>query len=290
MEEVLFLGNGFNRVSEGAMSWRSVMKELASFVGKSDRITQYLNHKPFTLVFEEIYFRSARVRNIDELALKERTAKLINSILPNELHAEAVLSGVNNILTTNYDYNLEVSSRLEFGSSQTKETKYSVHRRKCADGVCVWHIHGEADYPRTLMLGHEHYSGYVDKLQDFVPPLSGGTPARKAKRVDGRRKRGEGQNWVELFLDSNVHVIGFSFDYTEIELWWLLSVKERHRLGKRPVGTTTYYPVGPQPSQRVRAKEAILESFGVQIDSRFRLPDYREGYSAFLENFRRVTQ
>src|SRR5690606_20341177 len=34
-------------------------------------------------------------------------------------------------------------------------------------------------------------------------------------------------SWIELFFTSNIHVIGFTFDFCEIDLWWVLNKRAR---------------------------------------------------------------
>jgi hypothetical protein len=80
-----------------------------------------------------------------------------------------------------------------------------------------------------------------------------------------------------------VHVLGFGFDYTEIELWWLLSLKRRDALRGRAVGRTIYYPAVPADSDYTKAREGILESYGVEVDARFRSSAYATGYAGFLD-------
>lgn len=34
-------------------------------------------------------------------------------------------------------------------------------------------------------------------------------------------------SWIELFFNSNIHIIGFTFDFSEIDLWWVLNKRAR---------------------------------------------------------------
>ena len=287
MNKVLLLGNGFNRVTDDGVSWQRVIEDLAKYVGKVETITRYLNEKPFPLVFEEIFFRAARARRIGEKELKQHTARVIDEVPFNDLHRLAVESGASSILTTNYDYNFENSSNGRFGESLTNEKRYSVFRRRCRGDFCVWHIHGESDHPDTLVLSHGHYSDYINRMHGFVKDYEAARTSGSEHNPRSKR-RGKEQNWIEIFLQSDVHAIGLGFDYTEIELWWLLSVKGRFRLREIEVGATTYYPVEPQPSARETAKHSIMQSFGVTVDKRFRTDTYRNSYKKLLDYFRQL--
>jgi len=286
MHHVLFVGNGVNRLSKTGPSWCSVIRDLADYVDKTNLIMDHVNEKPFTLVFEEIFFRSARARDIKETELKKRTADLINSIQPNHFHSMIVESGVRHIITTNYDYNLENSVSLRFEEANlSRETKYSLFRRRKAHDISIWHVHGESDAPNTLMLSHEHYTGAVQKMRGY---LTSGRRLRKTTKSpflvgDMSFDIGDGVfSWLDVFLRDEVHILGFSMDYTEIELWWLLSFKERLRLSGRNVGKTFFHQFGPKHTVKEKAKEAILESFGVEVR---RDPKYQQSYEAAYQAF-----
>jgi hypothetical protein len=279
---VLLLGNGINRVKDGGVSWREVIRRLAHFVGKVETITRYLDEKPFTLVFEEIFFRAARARGISEDELKSHAAQVISEVPGNDMHTMAVESSADAILTTNYDYNFENASVNVFGDSETRETRYSVYRRRCNESLCIWHIHGEVNYPGTLVLGHDHYADYINQLKKKVneyETFEEPGADRSSGKMNGRK------SWVGLFLSSDVHMISLGLDYTEIELWWLLSVKERLLLRGYPVGSTSFYPTGEKKTRNDLAKQAILESFGVSVDTRFSGLPYRVAYAQFFEYF-----
>lgn len=307
--DVLFVGNGLNRVSAD-LSWAAVLRDLVPHAALPDTFVASLDAKPFTLAFEELCFLAAEHAAGDgtdttpvgdlEADLKRRVAETISRIPPNELHAQAMATAgaaaaatTRHIITTNYDYNLELASDLDFGASETDETKYSLRRRRVArtEGggeLSVWHIHGEARVPRTLMLSHDHYVRYINRMRRFVPADVG---AREEGGPDHATTHTPADTstpptWVTLFLESDVHVVGFGFDYTEIELWWLLSLKRREALRGRAVGKTVYYPVVAPGSDYTKAREEILASYGVTVDARFRRKTHGAGYAAFLEAWR----
>jgi hypothetical protein len=37
----------------------------------------------------------------------------------------------------------------------------------------------------------------------------------------------EGRSWVELFFSSDIHIFGFSLDFSETDLWWILTKRAR---------------------------------------------------------------
>jgi hypothetical protein len=37
----------------------------------------------------------------------------------------------------------------------------------------------------------------------------------------------DNRSWAELFFNSNVHILGLSLDYSETDLWWILTKRAR---------------------------------------------------------------
>ena len=67
------------------------------------------------------------------------------------------------------------------------------------------------------------------------------------------------KNWVEAMLLGDIYVLGFGYDYSEQDLWWLLNRKANET--KLLKGKTYYYE--PNGSEDVRIKKSLLKVFGV---------------------------
>ena len=281
-DKVLLLGNGINRLSN-EYSWSDLLDELIKETKTSEVIT-YKEEKPFTLLYEEIYLRTLKHLRSKELRLKEEIANLVlNKFTPNEFHTKILDLDVEAILTTNYDYNLERSFDDDHGKSANVliERKYNLFRRRNANGRYIWHIHGEADAPNSITLGHEHYVGYLQKmgnyLKDKITSKRKGeqkeirSPIQKAihrqEEIRAFDKAKTIYSWVDLFLMNDVYILGLALDYTEIDLWWLMIFKERlKRETGFPYGNTTYYKFYPHTlDKKEEAKLSILESFGINV-------------------------
>lgn len=287
MADSLLIGNGVNRLS-GAGSWRDVLAGLAEFVQKRDVIMRDIDVKPFTLVFEEVFMRAARARHLEELQLKKEAARLVGEMPSAEPHSRIMGLGTRHVLTTNYDYNLEKGTGLKHTDANfRKEQKYSLFRRCQTGAQFVWHIHGEINAPASLALGHDHYSGSLHHIRDYLVTRSTRANRKKSPFIRGFVNfdgASDTYSWLDVFLRDNVHIFGFSMDYTEIELWWLLSFKERFRLQRHQVGRTLFY--AKEGNQRERPKLAILESFGVEV-VRLKAMTHIEAFDRFLELFKR---
>lgn len=285
----IFVGNGVNRLA-GPTSWQEVLCSLATFVGKSDLIMEDIEVKPFTLVFEEVYFRAARTHGTKELHLKQEAARLVSQIPSSSFHAELVQAAGPHILTTNYDYNLERAlTAKHFDTSSQAEKTYSLYRRQSAGDHSVWHIHGETSVPRSLALGHNHYSGSLHHMRRYLVTKSKRSRRKASPFLRGRFDFDKGSqpfSWLDVFLRDDVHIYGFSLDYTEIDIWWLISFKERLRLDGISVGRTYFHHSVPRDNpKRVLAKTAILRSFGVTTHKLDGL-DHHTRFNQFLAYFR----
>lgn len=296
-DDILFIGNGLNRVSNQGTAWDSSLDQLAGTPETQDRDEGKIRkEKPFTLWFEELRNRSDRT-NLKQTFANEILSKLEH----NDLHKQVMSLDMQHILTTNYDYNLEKSLESErsfqkgYSSSSTaKETHYSLFRRKSVGSKYVWHIHGELANIGSIMLGHDQYTGYQHKIYSF---LRDGVPTRSIDRngcpylskfARSRRKyKGDVVSWVDLFIERNVHMVGFGLDYTENHLWNLISFKNKLRNGSgMSIGQIKFYRCSEQNKTIAdKARLSILESMGVEIIN-YQKNSYKEAYLACIEDLR----
>ena len=304
-ENVLLLGNGINQISN-EYSWSNLLDDLIKDAGKSE-VIKYRGEKPFTLLYEEIYMRSVRHLQRKELRLKEKIADLVlRKFTPNEFHTKFLNLDVAHILTTNYDYNLEraVSKTQGKVTNVLKETKYNLFRRREVNGTYIWHLHGEADVPNSITLGHEHYAGYLQKMGAYLKYKIASKPKGQSKEVRSPLQRllykreevpafeepNSIYSWVDLFVMHDVYILGLSLDYTEIDLWWLLIFKERLRHERRiNSGKTTYYCFYPHTmDKKEEAKLSLLDSLGINVikkDAGKNYENVEAAYDDFIRTF-----
>ena len=134
----------------------------------------------------------------------------------------------------------------------------------------VWHVHGESDVPNSITLGHEQYAGQLQKMRNYAT-ADRTTKSRDASpfKLNNLRFDTDGSvySWLDVFLRDNIHILGLSLDYTEIDLWWLLSYKERLRQRSTySVGATSFHAIDePSMPKQKQGLLSILESFGVSV-------------------------
>jgi hypothetical protein len=222
LETALLIGNGLNRCYDSTISWASLLEDISE---------QYnVNYAPgvsFPMKFESIANQILDSRkNVTAdiyMELKQTICQRVSNQKPPEksIHKRFVCDlGIKYIMTTNYDYMLEFSipgcdkKDINPGSS---ETRYSIERMNDIDGTKFYHIHGEQKIPRTLCLGYEHYVGCLSKLREHV---------RKFQKTQlSERTTADVANWPDLFFTHNVYIVGFDFDASEIDLWWLITYR-----------------------------------------------------------------
>ena len=138
MRNALFIGNGINLVSDEGASWTALLNELAGDP-KTLHEEAVRKEKPFTLWFEEL----SRTSNTKKL--KKRVAEVLeDGLTTNSIHTEIMNLNVENVLTTNYDYNLENASRDSWSLNMAApESFYSLFRRRSQGIKNIWHVHGD---------------------------------------------------------------------------------------------------------------------------------------------------
>ena len=226
MKTALLLGNGMNRI-ESDYSWERLIRDLLQYIEPPNVIES--DGKPFPLLYEEMVQAALEV-GMTESELKRYIADLVTNIKGSSLHAELRDLSLSDILTTNYDYNLEaVWKGVEPTAQESGESRYSFFRKKEYPEANIWHIHGERDLPESILLGYEHYAGYMQYMRDYA---NKGRDSRGAPALISRLREGispEAHSWVDLLFNRNVYILGLTMDYVEMHLWWLFMWRARLR-------------------------------------------------------------
>jgi len=229
MNTILY-GNGFNRLND-VTSW----EDLVHFIDDSKDIYKI----PNTLQFE------GKVVYVgDEYTLKKQIAESMKSYTSHKLFIKLLKLEVDHFITTNYDYVPDNTlESLKYSEERPKRDKsealYSIHRTKCytkkrKKDKNLWRIHGEISNPKSIILGYNHYCNYVGQIKKYIsgeynyPKNSGKTGL--VPKMDLRllqKPSFEFLSWIDLFFVSDIYIIGFGLDYNEIDLWWILTIRQR---------------------------------------------------------------
>ena len=241
---VLLVGNDINNATAG-YSWKDLLEDLMSFM-QLKRVRN-MENKPFPLFYEEIFLATAVKGNSDEYGVKKFIAEKVMQLQPNSIHEQILELGCENILTTNYDNTFEkLTTKKKFpNKGVVKESLYNVFRWFDLGGSKLWHIHGSGYTPRSVILGYEHYSGYLHFIRNYVVTGADDTYKNQDfKSVIRQIKKQEviHRSWVDLFFTNDVYIFGLNLDFAEMHLWWLLTYRARciHK-DKMPINNRIFY-------------------------------------------------
>jgi hypothetical protein len=232
MNKTFFFGNGLNYLSKSALGWDELLIELML----EDKFE--MKFLPNLLTYERIRLNW----NSENGELKDKISERLKYQPSNEYYKKILGINFDNYVTTNYDYAL-VNSHLELDSmnsisNNSTEQLYSIRRNSSLLNSSketvgkIWNIHGELNFPKSIMLGMNHYCGSVGKIDGYLK----GTYTFDHKETHSpiltieeklKTKKFDNYSWVELFFSSNVHIAGFSLDFSEIDLWWILTRRAR---------------------------------------------------------------
>ncbi len=267
-QQVFLVGNDINNVSS-EYNWRQLIEDLISHLGIKDMVAS--QNKPFPLLYEEVFLKALRHRKRSENDLKAFIASKVLSLKPNDVHIGIVESKPAAILTTNYDYTLELAQgalpHQLTNLGKIKENKYSVFRHHIVSPIEYWHIHGEANHPASITLGYEHYSGYLQQMRNYV--VTGTTSSSKDRTFISlnrrlKDKKISSDSWLDYFFTSNCYIFGLTLDFVEIHLWWLIAFRARAKFEKRmPIknAITFFYPTSYE--SKIAQRLELLKSCGI---------------------------
>lgn len=264
-EKALLIGNDINNTTE-SYSWQDLINGLLDYA----RIDRNLNqvNKPFPMLYEEIYLNSARAYRTSESRLKNYIAAQTRKMKPNVLHKLILELGIENILTTNYDLSFEKTAGLEvkktINKGYIKENLYNVFRYHQTENHKIWHLHGSQTVPKTITLGYEHYSGFLQQMRNYVATGTKGIYKKKdflpmAKRI--KMNEVQYESWIDLFFTHDIYIFGLNLDFVEMHLWWLLTYRARVVVENRfPVTNKIVYFY---PQKYEKASKHKLEMFNI---------------------------
>lgn len=310
MENVLFIGNGINRISND-LSWNDLLQDLQKedLKGLNVKLEYLPNSLPSTLKYEFIllssYLRSKHKHGDDrQLRLKESIARKMNSFIGNEIYDRLVDITSVQFITTNYDHVLD-KTLMDKGFKPTdrnsSETLYNIRRFRSYEKenslTKIFPIHGDIDAPKSITIDYNHYCGTVAKIDSY---LKGSYVWEKGMKIDSIEKRIQNNDqqiysWIDHFFFSDIHIMGFSLEWVEIELWWLLDKRRRYqRTGLNIDNRIIFYftqslkQIKANNNSEDYAKYMMLEKLGVQcrfaeidiIEDR----DYLFAYHHFLNS------
>ena len=278
---VLLLGNGLNRVYGGA-SWAGLLEKINRTEYTLEQI------KGIPLPMQAVLLSRDHV---DE-SLKDLRQELTQCELHPwlDLQLKKLLAmPFDCILTPNFTYELECAMDPDFlkvpyrnrrcrrhtAAVKQSEKRFMLHTYydlPLAHGPTpLFHIHGEARKPDSVILGHYFYGTLLFSYDNYL--------TQRAPEQFYRLDRGQGVllSWLDYFILGDVYTLGFGFDTAEIDLWWLLCRKKREGASH---GELYFF----EPLRKAyEVKRGLLEAYNVRCESLDTAEPDNEGYRIFYE-------
>ena len=285
----ILFGNGINRISENSVSWSDLLKEVGGSASNYEKM-------PNTMIYEKILMHNLikiknlgddSIRTIEE-KIKSEISEKLKSQRGNTVYSKLTnLSETTNFLTTNYDDAFREG--LDFPAKEKSEKIYSLRRKyEANDKKCVlWKIHGDMNAPKSIMLGLDHYCGSIAKIKSYIY----GDYLFNTQKVMPIRDKLHNQNqfdsisWVELFFSHDIHIIGFSLDFSEIDIWWLLNKRARMLHDKDyPIHNKIYYYTNEENKEKLELLRSVnVEICKIPVEQNNYVSHYESAISAIQE-------
>lgn len=281
--KVLLLGNGMNRIYGGA-SWAGLLAQI----NRTNFTAEQVKSMPFPM--QAVLLSNDHV----DASLKDLSRELSRGETHPWLDAQLkkLLSlPFDCILTSNFTYEIESAADPKFLYVHSRANRYRKHTPavKRAETrfmlhtyydlpfaektVPVFHIHGEAKKPDSVILGHYYYGNLLFHYDAY---LSKHAPERRYLTPRGKSDITV-HSWLDYFILGDVYTLGFGYDTSEMDLWWLLCRKKRERTNH---GSLYFF----EPfRQSTLTKIALLEAYEAKFLSLGVEEPSPEAYQSFYE-------
>lgn len=274
-KRVLFAGNGVALRMGAANKWNEIIAEFA------EEYDPQLDRKLLKKLPYNMQIVAATRDNVDK-SMVELCQKLKEITLNEEQKAfgKRILSlPFDRIITTNYTYELERS----VSENKTFRCRYFEKKRERDMSLFgyipvtigeeekqIWHIHGHACAPNSVIMGHYFYGKLLSSIQSYIPKMLKGW--RMRQNIDGDF---EIRSWVDSFMTDDVYMVGFGMDLCEADIWWLACCKKRHFPDSR-----IYYYVPEWDLPKDDPRRILMNAYGIVIRE-ISCPE--KDFSAFYE-------
>lgn len=268
MKHSLLFGNGLNQVTNNGPKWNELLKRLKGYNNFDN------GELPNTMIYERIFMERGKPSLEHEIHIKNEISEMMSTINSSEFYKLILDLKLDNYITTNYDYAMQKTFHGVLKNMST-ENIYSIRRHWLLENKNmkskIWHIHGEIDNPKTIQLGLDQYCGSIGKIDAYIKgtyfyPKDGArtkTLQIEDKCSSNDKNKFDNISWVELFFNTNIHILGFGLDYSETDIWWIIN--KRARLMMKPnviiENEITYYT-----HKIEEEKKGLLESLKINVE------------------------
>ena len=292
---VLLIGNGINRAFDKknakfipekenwnfeGLSWENMIKQI---IFNCDSDLQYgdISELPMTLQIVVASKDDVKksMKAISESLIAEKISDEKAGLLKRILELP-----IGDIITTNYSYELEQAGGIpakkyyyykcrkdsEKVSETIKKLRLYTYSNLEVFGKRIWHIHGDAATPDSVIMGHYYYGKLLREIQMRIRKFMPLYRWRENHNIEVECK-----SWVDLFLSNDVYMLGFGFDFSEMDLWWLAACKNRS------FSETKIFYYAPKGEIKTD-KRALFKSYNVELRENFKVEN--EDYVSYYKN------
>lgn len=273
------------------LSWSQFIKDISS---KEADPSLFMDEKGYFQVPNTIL--ATALARADDRERRNQYANVLKKLTypENPLLNKLVSAPFDAFLTTNYTYEIENVLNPRYLSAKTKND-YSgllsgkrengalmhTYNQVIPSGAPVWHIHGELRRRSSVILSHDEYARLIQKIVSY-------SREQLKNRCETDQTSFEVRSWVDYFMIADIHVLGYGFDFCEMDLWWLLSRRCRERAS---VGSIFFYqPESMAEIYKKRALEAVnVQYLSLSYTAHPNMSDdessafYRKFYSAAID-------
>lgn len=208
--QVLLLGNGIN-IAYGGASWNELLKRIT----KNKDLLKLDLKSPMPL--RAVLLTGSHIKGAMKTE-KEHLMGRIDNEQQKAYYRSLLAAGFDHILTTNYSYELEIASadKEEIKESALKkmlshtemakaaEPKYMLHTYyDCtfdSHQNRIWHIHGEARKPDSMVLGHYYYGSLFSKIKEYLDKREIIIPKTRKKEKPRRSTAGSMHSFLAMYM------------------------------------------------------------------------------------------
>lgn len=255
--KVLLLGNGLCR-AYGGMPWDMLLDEIKDSSAFPQAASSYIMPMPLKAAMLANNTLSDKLRKIvaegNASEIQQSTTNWGSFVKTTEQMREHIKKLVgcdfDYVLTTNYSYEIEaallgkeklspqgIAQLMNFCEVDNAQTQFLINTFNLVNNIPVWHIHGEARKPDSMILGHYYYGKLLRRCVARLDGTNERTERKKlvapgkekeyVKNLKAKRSQKIG-SWIDAFVLGDVHILGFGMDFSEADLWWLIEYKSNH--------------------------------------------------------------
>ena len=123
------------------------------------------------------------------------------------------------------------------------------------DQFGIWHMHGIGCYERSLSIGAIDYGNNISRYKSFI--------GNKA-RIDSQNWIGK-NSWIDIFMHTDLIIIGLSLMSQETSFRWLLMEREKYFRKYEDRRRKTLFVINDEYDTYSKGKKFLFDS--LRIDS-----------------------